>query len=574
MKKTIALLMTLMLITATAAGCGSGSPGAPAAADTGVTAQTEAGEAGKTGQEGTTAENGAPIADGMYQADFNTDGSMFHVNETKDGKGILIVSDGKMTIHVVMPSKNIVNLYCGTAEDAQKEGAELLEPLTEEVTYSDGTREEVNTFDIPVPYLDKEFDVALVGTKGKWYDHKVIVSNPVSLDEIIPGDSPEAESGNPAEDGKKTENGTDPGADAKPASEEDLTAAKAVADKIDAIYVQQWTEDTDLMCEEAKAAWDALTDEQKALVEGEFADPDYFGADTGDASEDDPLNGNDIGEKELLVVSFGTSFNNSRTADIGGIEKALQKAYPDWSVRRAFTAQIILNHVLARDSEKIDNVEQALERAAANGVKQLVIQPTHLMHGAEYDELAKAVEDFSSMFESVKIAEPLLGKVGADAAEINADKEAVAKAVTEAAVTEAGYDSLDAAKEDGTAFVFLGHGTSHTAKVTYDQMQAQMEQLGYENAFIGTVEGEPEDTACEAVIEKVKAAGYTKVVLRPLMVVAGDHANNDMAGEDEDSWLSMFKAAGFEKVDAQIAGMGSIPAVQQIYVEHTGAVVE
>ena len=573
MKKTIALLMTLMLITAAAAGCGSGSSGAPSAADTGVTAQTEAGEAGKTGesgQEGTTAENGAPIADGMYQADFNTDSSMFHVNETKDGKGILIVSDGKMTIHVVMPSKNIVNLYCGTAEDAQKEGAELLEPLTEEVTYSDGTREEVNTFDIPVPYLDKEFDVALVGTKGKWYDHKVIVSNPVSLDEVIPGDSPEAESGNPAEDGKKTEDG----ADAKPASEEDLGAAKAVADKIDAIYVQQWTEETDLMCEEAKAAWDALTDEQKALVEGEFADPDYFGADTGDASEDDPLNGNDIGEKELLVVSFGTSFNNSRAADIGGIEKALQAAYPDWSVRRAFTAQIILNHVLARDGEKIDNVEQALERAAANGVKQLVIQPTHLMHGAEYDELVKAVEDFSSMFESVKIAEPLLGAVGADASEINADKEAAAKAVTEAAVTEAGYDSLDAAKQDGTAFVFLGHGTSHTAKVTYDQMQAQMEQLGYENAFIGTVEGEPEDTACEAVIEKVKAAGYTKVVLRPLMVVAGDHANNDMAGEDEGSWLSMFNAAGFEKVDTQIAGMGSIPAVQKIYVEHAGTVVE
>ena len=573
MKKTIALLMTLMLITATAAGCGSGSPGAPAAADTGVTAQTEAGEAGKTGQEGTTAENGAPIADGMYQADFNTDGSMFHVNETKDGKGILIVSDGKMTIHVVMPSKNIVNLYCGTAEDAQKEGAELLEPLTEEVTYSDGTREEVNTFDIPVPYLDKEFDVALVGTKGKWYDHKVIVSNPVSLDEIIPGDSPEAESGNPAEDGKKTENGTDPGADAKPASEEDLTAAKAVADKIDAIYVQQWTEETDLMCEEAKAAWDALTDEQKALVEGESADPDYFGADTGDASADDPLNGDEIGEKELLVVSFGTSFNGSRAADIGGIEKALQEAYPDWSVRRAFTSQIIINHIQARDGEKIDNVEQALERAAANGVKQLIVQPTHLMHGTEYDELTKAVNSFGEMFESVKVAEPLLGQVGADASEVNADKETVAKAITETAVSEAGFDSLEAAAQDKTAFVFMGHGTSHAAKVTYSQMQAQMEQLGYGNVFIGTVEGEPEETACEAVIEKVKAAGYTKIVLRPLMVVAGDHANNDMAGEEADSWMSMFKAAGFEKVDAQINGLGSIPAVQQIYVEHTGKVV-
>ena len=589
MKKTIALLMALMLTATAAVGCGGGSTQTPAdagAADTGATAQAQAGATGEegqpeqTGQEGSEAGTetgtGAPIADGMYQADFNTDSSMFHVNETKDGKGVLIVSEGKMTIHVVMPSKNILNLYCGTAEDAQKEGAELLQPLTEEVTYSDGTREEVNTFDIPVPYLDKEFDVALIGEKGKWYDHKVSVSNPVSLDELITADSPEeaaaAATGDATTEPKAdAPEGKDAGASS--ASEEDLKAAQAVAEKIDAIYVQQWTEETDQMCAEAKEAWDALTDEQKALVEGEFADPDYFGADTGDASADDPRSGNDIGEKELLVVSFGTSFNNSRAADIGGIEKALQEAYPDWSVRRAFTSQIIINHIQARDGEKIDNVEQALERAAANGVKQLIIQPTHLMHGSEYDELAKAVSSFSEMFESVKIAEPLLGQVGADASEVNADKETVAKAITETAVSEAGFDSLEAAEQDKTAFVFMGHGTSHAAKVTYSQMQAQMEQLGYGNVFIGTVEGEPEETACEAVIEKVKAAGYTKIVLRPLMVVAGDHANNDMAGEDADSWLSMFKAAGFEKVDTQIAGMGSIAAVQKIYVEHSGEVV-
>ena len=585
MKKTIALLMALMLTATAAVGCGGGSTQTPAdagAADTGVTTQAQSGATGEegqpeqTGQEGSETGTSAPIADGMYQADFNTDSSMFHVNETKDGKGVLIVSEGKMTIHVVMPSKNILNLYCGTAEDAQKEGAELLQPLTEEVTYSDGTREEVNTFDIPVPYLDKEFDVALIGEKGKWYDHKVSVSNPVSLDELITADSPEEAAA--AATGEAT---TEPKADspegkdagASSASEEDLKAAQAVAEKIDAIYVQQWTEETDQMCAEAKEAWDALTDEQKALVEGEFADPDYFGADTGDASSDDPLNGDEIGEKELLVVSFGTSFNNSRAADIGGIEKALQEAYPDWSVRRAFTSQIIINHIQARDGEKIDNVEQALERAAANGVKQLIVQPTHLMHGSEYDELTKAVNSFGEMFESVKVAEPLLGQVGADASEVNADKETVAKAITETAVSEAGFDSLEAAEQDKTAFVFMGHGTSHAAKVTYSQMQAQMEQLGYGNVFVGTVEGEPEETACEAVIEKVKAAGYTKIVLRPLMVVAGDHANNDMAGEDADSWLNMFKAAGFEKVDAQINGLGSIPAVQQIYVEHTGKVV-
>ena len=217
-------------------------------------------------------------------------------------------------------------------------------------------------------------------------------------------------------------------------------------------------------CREAKEAWDALTDAQKELVEGENADPDYFGRDTGDASKDDARNQDDIGENEILAVSFGTSFNDSRVADIKGIEDALQEANPDWSVRRAFTAQIIINHVQARDGEKIDNVDQALERAVDNGVKNLVVQPTHLMRGAEYDELVEAVENYKDKFETVKIAEPLLGEVGADADAVNSDKEAVAKALTAEAVKDAGYDSLDAAKEDGTAFVFMGHGTSHTAK--------------------------------------------------------------------------------------------------------------
>lgn len=350
----------------------------------------------------------------------------------------------------------------------------------------------------------------------------------------------------------------------------DQEAADQVAALIDAIYVQQRTDDADEQCAQAKAAWDALTDAQKALVEGENADPDYFSRDTGDASKDDPRNQDDIGENEILVVSFGTSFNDSRVSDIKGIEDAIQAANPDWSVRRAFTAQIIINHVQARDGEFIDNMDQALERAVTNGVKNLVIQPTHLMHGAEYDELMEAVESYKDQFETVKVAEPLLGEVGADATVINADKEAVAKALTEAAVNDAGYDSLDMAKEDGAAFVFMGHGTSHTAKVSYSQMQSQMEELGYDNVFIGTVEGEPEETSCEAVMDAVTQAGYKKVILRPLMVVAGDHANNDMAGDDEDSWLSMFMASGnFDSVDAQIVGLGSIDAIQKIYVEHT-----
>ena len=368
---------------------------------------------------------------------------------------------------------------------------------------------------------------------------------------------------------------TDDAEAADDTADADKEAADKVAALIDAIYVQERTDDTDEQCKEAKEAWDALTDAQKELVEGEEASPEYFGRDTGDASKDDPRNQDEIGENELLVVSFGTSFNDSRAEDIKGIEDALAEAFPDWSVRRAFTAQIIINHVQARDDEHIDNMQQALDRAVANGVKNLVVQPTHLMHGAEYDEMVEAIDAYKDKFESVAIAEPMLGEVGDDATVINDDKAAVAQAITDEAVKEAGYDSMEAAAEDGTAFVFMGHGTSHTANVTYDQMQTQMENLGFTNAFIGTVEGEPEDTACDEVINKVKDAGFKKVILRPLMVVAGDHANNDMAGDDDDSWKSMFEASGdFDEIDCQIEGLGRVDAVEQLYVAHTQAAID
>ena len=365
---------------------------------------------------------------------------------------------------------------------------------------------------------------------------------------------------------------------AEPAATEavvdDQAAADAVAELIDAIYVQKRTADTDAQCAAAKAGWDALTDAQKALVEGDNADPDYFGRDTGNAALDDPRNADGIGEKEILVVSFGTSFNDSRVQDIKSIEDAIQAAFPDWSVRRAFTAQIIINHIQARDGEAIDNMDQALERAVANGVKELVVQPTHLMHGAEYDEMMEALEGYKDKIETIRVAEPLLGEVGSDAAVINADKEAVAKAIVADTAADGGFADAAAAAKEGTAFVLMGHGTAHVAKVTYSQMQTQMGKLGYDNVFVGTVEGEPEETACEAVIEAVKAAGYKNVILRPLMVVAGDHANNDMAGDEEDSWKSLFAADGsFDSVTAQIAGLGSIAEVQDLYVAHTRAVI-
>ncbi len=368
----------------------------------------------------------------------------------------------------------------------------------------------------------------------------------------------------------------------------DAEAAANVDALIAAIQVQEWTEGNDERCAEAKAAWDALTDAQKELVE----EADYFGRDTGDASLDDPRNQDEIGENELLVVSFGTSFNDSRVKDIKGVEDALAAAYPDWSVRRAFTAQIIINHILARDGESIDNVEQALERAVANGVKNLVIQPTHLMHGAEYEELVGTLEGYKDKFASVKVAEPLLGEVGADTAAINADKEATAKALVAEAAKVAGYDSADAAAADGVAFVFMGHGTSHEAAITYDQMQTQMTQLGYKNVFVGTVEGNPADTALPEVKKAVEAAGFTKIVLRPMMVVAGDHANNDMAADEEGSWYYGFvnggefevegadapveigNGFGADNVTTQIEGLGRIADIQAMYVAHTQAAMQ
>ncbi|MBE5846815.1 MAG: cobalt chelatase [Lachnospiraceae bacterium] len=366
-----------------------------------------------------------------------------------------------------------------------------------------------------------------------------------------------------------------PAEEPKEEAVDDKAKADEVAALIDAIYVQERTDQTDAQCEVAKKAWDALTDAQKELVEGEDADPDYFGRDTGDASKDDPLNADEIGDNEILVVSFGTSFNESRVNDISSVEKAIASAYPDWAVRRAFTAQIIINHVQARDGEKIDNMDQALQRAIDNGVKNLVVQPTHLMHGAEYDELTAALEKVADKFEKVVVAEPLLGEVGKDATVINDDKKAVAEAVVAAAVEKSGYDSLEAAEKDSKAFVFMGHGTSHAAKVSYSQMATQMDKLGYKNVFIGTVEGEPEETSCENIIAAVKEAGYKNVILRPLMVVAGDHANNDMAGDDEDSWKNMFEASGaFDSVDCQIEGLGRIEDVQKLYVAHTAAAIK
>ena len=268
---------------------------------------------------------------------------------------------------------------------------------------------------------------------------------------------------------------------------------------------------------------------------------------TGDASLDLVRNEDEIGEKELLVVSFGTSFNDSRRLTIGGIEKAIDEAVEDYSVRRAFTAQIIIDHVERRDGVHIDNVEEALERAVANGVKILVVQPTHLMHGFEYDELIEVLAGYADAFEQIVVAEPLL------TSEDDFDR-----------VADIMIDVVKDYDDGKTAIVYMGHGTEHEYNKVYAQMQDVLSAKGAENYFIGTVEAEPSiDTVLEAIADK----GYTRVVLRDMMVVCGDHANNDMAGDEEDSWKSIFTAAGYE-VECVLEGLGQVPEIQQIYVEH------
>ena len=290
---------------------------------------------------------------------------------------------------------------------------------------------------------------------------------------------------------------------------------------------------------------------ESASAEPEEEDEENYK--TGDAALDNPRNQDEIGEKELLVVSFGTSFNDSRRLTIGAIESALEKAFPEYAVRRGFTSQIIIDHVAKRDGEIIDNMQEALDRAVDNGVKTLVVQPTHLMNGLEYEEMSKAIAQYSDAFEQISIGQPLLTS--------DEDFQAVAKAITEAT---ADYDDGE------TAIVFMGHGTEAESNGVYAKMQQVRTDGGYAHYYVGTVEATP---SLDDVLEAVKQGSYKRVVLRPLMVVAGDHANNDMAGDEDDSWKTTFEKEGYEVV-CEVEGLGALEAVQQLYVEHAQAAVD
>ncbi len=301
----------------------------------------------------------------------------------------------------------------------------------------------------------------------------------------------------------------------------------------------------------SEAETEAETTAEETTAEAEAEDEENY--DTGDASMDNTRNQDEIGDKELMVVSFGTSFNDSRRLTLGAIENAMEEAFPDYSVRRGFTSQIIIDHVKKRDNVAIDNVAEALNRAIDNGVKNLVVQPTHLMNGLEYTDLVNELAENSDAFEHVVVGEPLLTS--------DDDFKAVISAITDATKE---YDDGE------TAICFMGHGTEADSNAVYQKMQDMLKEEGFDNYYVGTVEATP---SCEDVIAQVKEGSYKKVVLEPLMIVAGDHANNDMAGDDDDSWKSQFKAAGYE-VTCLVRGLGELEPIQQLFVQHAQAAID
>ncbi len=302
-----------------------------------------------------------------------------------------------------------------------------------------------------------------------------------------------------------------------------------------------------------KKAEEPAAEEPAAEEPAAEEEEDEENYETGDASLDDPRNQDDIGENELLVVSFGTSFNDSRRLTIGAIEGELEEAFPDYSVRRGFTSNIIIDHVNKRDGILIDDVDAALKRATDNGVKNLVVQPTHLMNGIEYNELTEKIGNYADAFDSLTFGQPLLTS--------DDDFSKVEKAVTDWTKE---YD-------DGkTAIVFMGHGTEADSNGVYEKMQELLKKDGFANYYIGTVEATP---SLEDVIAQVKKGDYERVVLEPLMVVAGDHANNDMAGDEVDAWKSCFEKEGY-KVECLLRGLGENEDIRKIYVEHAKAAIE
>ncbi len=262
-------------------------------------------------------------------------------------------------------------------------------------------------------------------------------------------------------------------------------------------------------------------------------------------------------KKALLVISFGTSYNDNREKTIGATEKLLAGSFPDWEVRRAFTSKMIIKKLKERDNECIDYIDEALQRLVDDGFDTVIVQPTHIMNGTEYDFVACYVKRFKDKFKCIRIGKPLL------TSQEDYDKvvEAIGVGIVEPAKEMAGPDA---------AVVLMGHGTEHYANASYSQLQFALWLAGLDDVYVTTVEGFPDfyDT-----MYMMKGNGIRNVVIQPFMIVAGDHANNDMAGDDDDSLKSVLEHNGY-KVFPVIKGLGEIPEFRQLFVDHVKDVMK
>ena len=247
----------------------------------------------------------------------------------------------------------------------------------------------------------------------------------------------------------------------------------------------------------------------------------------------------------ILAVSFGTSHADTREKTIDRIEEDIQKAYPDDKVYRAWTSKMIIKKIWNRDGVKIFNVKEAMEQMKAEGITNVLVQPTHVINGIENDLMQEDVKAYADAFESISFGTPLLTT--------EEDNIRVAKAVAE---------DLQPGKEN--ALVLMGHGTSHYANSVYAALDYRFKDMGYDNIFLGTVEAYP---SLVSLMKQVHAYHPKKVILAPFMIVAGDHAKNDLSSEEEDSWRSQFEKEGFQ-VECLLKGLGENETIRQIFIDH------
>ncbi len=258
-----------------------------------------------------------------------------------------------------------------------------------------------------------------------------------------------------------------------------------------------------------------------------------------------------VRDKAILVVSFGTSYNENRKMTIGAIENIVAERHPDWVVRRAFTSKMIIEKLMKRDNERIDYIDDAMERLMADGIRIVIVQPTHIMNGMEYDDIVDIVSEYADDFDHIFIGKPLLTSED--------DYDLVVDAIGRTHVKEAKEIAGDKA-----AVVLMGHGTEHFANATYSQLHLKLQLSEHSNVFVTTVEGFPK---YEDTISLMEGRGYKEAVLFPFMLVAGDHANNDMASDEGDSLRSVFERNGY-KVHCVVKGLGEYEEFRELFLMH------